>query len=88
LITSDGNIVNQSNHQLISEEILDNSALHLNHYVVQSRQWFMDIKATRGAANWRNQNNLRDETYFKNYDFNDRSDSELADKATTTHANL
>ena len=61
----------------IDEEILENSALHLNHYAIQSLKWFMDIKATRGDACNMSTNNIRDKTYFDSYNFNDIDDLEL-----------
>jgi len=63
----------------INEEILQNSCLHLNHYAVQSLDWFMRVKATRGACD--NQINIRDENYFRNFDHNDMEDLELANKS-------
>jgi hypothetical protein len=61
----------------IDETILENSFLHLNHYVIQSYEWFMRIKATRGDAS--NYKNVRDENYFKGFDIcsNDIEDTEL-----------
>jgi len=61
----------------IDEEILQNSFLHLNHYCIQSYDWFMRIKTTRGDA--MSYNNVRDESYFKKYDSNcsDIDDYEL-----------
>ena len=61
----------------IDETILLNSFLHLNHYAIQSYDWFMRIKATRGDATDINSNNVRNETYFKNFDLNDIDDTEL-----------
>jgi len=49
----------------INEEILQNSCLHLNHYAIQSFEWFMRIKATRGDVLNLVVNNLRDEKYHK-----------------------
>ena len=61
----------------IDENIIENSALHLNHYAIQSLKWFMDVKATRGDACNMSTNNIRDKTYFDSYDFNDIDDLEL-----------
>ena len=61
----------------IDEEILENSALHLNHYAIQSLKWFMDVKATRGDACNMSTNNIRDKIYFDSYNFNDIDDLEL-----------
>jgi len=61
----------------IDETILSNSYLHVNHYAIQSYDWFMRIKATRGDADNIQSNHVRNETYFKNYDVNDVEDTEL-----------
>ena len=52
----------------INEDILSKSFLHLNHYAIQSYEWFMRIKATRGDASTGNSDNCRNELYFRNYD--------------------
>lgn len=77
--------VSQNNHisitrefAEINENIIDNSALHLNHYAIQSFKWFMDVKATRGAADVATSDNVRNKEYFKEYDLNDIDDNELS----------
>jgi hypothetical protein len=83
-ITSDGmkNSVLESQPYFakINESILRKSALHLNHYAIQSLDWFMRVKATRGAANGIEQEHVRTETYFHDYNkfTNTLEDSELA----------
>ena len=62
----------------LSEEIIENSALHLNHYAIQSFNWFMKVKATRGDINSENNENVRNKEYFNEYNFNDIDDSELS----------
>ena len=62
----------------INEDIIENSALHLNHYAIQSLNWFMKVKATRGDINAANNENVRNKDYFKEYNFNDMDDSELS----------
>jgi len=62
----------------INEYIIEHSALHLNHYAIQSFNWFMKVKATRGAADAAGNENVRNIKYFKEYDFNDIDDSELS----------
>lgn len=62
----------------INEYIIEHSALHLNHYAIQSFNWFMKVKATRGAADAVGNENVRNIKYFKEYDFNDMDDSELS----------
>jgi hypothetical protein len=79
LITSDGlpHKRNSSSLVNVSEEILENSYIHCNHYAIQSWEWFRDIKITRGDAHSVTTNYIRDEKYFKGYDFNDIFDNEL-----------
>lgn len=62
----------------INENIIENSALHLNHYAIQSLEWFMKVKATRGDINAAKNENVRDKKYFDEYDFNDIEDLELS----------
>jgi hypothetical protein len=76
-IQKNNHIHKNENFVIISEEILENSALHLNHYAIQSLKWFMDVKATRGDACNMSTNNIRDKTYFDSYNFNDIDDLEL-----------
>lgn len=68
----------------INEKILKRSFLHLNHYPIQSKDWFMKVKATRGAANMEKYENFRDLEYFDRYDLdsNELLDDELAVKHT------
>jgi hypothetical protein len=40
----------------------------LNHYAIQSLDWFKAVKMTRGAADSANYDKIRDLTYFKRYD--------------------
>jgi hypothetical protein len=63
----------------ISEHILEESFLHLNHYAIQSKQWFMNVKSTRGCV--ASGYNVRNEHYFHRYDMtsNDMDDFELRD---------
>lgn len=46
-----------------NETDLAEHVLHLNHYSLQSRDWFMKVKATRGDA--ATSVNVRDATYFE-----------------------
>ena len=46
------------------EDALRQHQLHLNHYQLQSKEWFMKVKATRGSATNPKENALRDENYF------------------------
>ena len=60
------------------ENYIKNAELLMNHYQVQSKDWFTKVKMTRGDAV--HQVNVRDEAYFLQYDFNDVVDDTLAVK--------
>lgn len=60
----------------ITENDLSNSFLHINHYAIQSWEWFKKVKMTRGGLN--QSNNVRTENYFKSYDHKAVTDTELA----------
>ena len=68
----------EQNGKEINLQVLKNSPLHLNHYAIQSWDWFKKIKMTRGAADSISSDNVRDENYFKKYDRNDIIDTELS----------
>ena len=52
--------------------------LHINHYAIQSWNWFRDVKMTRGDVHVSQNENVRDRKYFDKYDRNDIEDNELA----------
>lgn len=86
-ITSDNNLDNIYHNNVyskIDENILANSNLHLNHYAIQSFNWFMKVKATRGDVEWQGNDNIRNEKYFIDYDSssNDIDDFELCNIST------
>ena len=60
---------NQEDHWFafakINDSILENSCLHLNHYQLQSFDWFMRIKATRGDNTSKVCDTVRNEDYFR-----------------------
>jgi hypothetical protein len=62
----------------INENIIQNSALHLNHYAIQSLDWFMRVKATRGDAVYSNNITNRNKRWFDKYNSNDIEDLELS----------
>jgi len=72
IITSDGNIKQHHDNNFIytSEEILNNSCLHLNHYAIQSWEFFSKIKMTRGDATSSSIDHIRNRNYFEVYDNN------------------
>lgn len=65
-------------HYRVSEEILHTSFLHCNHYILQSKNWFYNVKMTRGDAH--HSSNKRDENYYHTYNScsNTVEDFELA----------
>lgn len=75
------NVVNNSEIYLKYEEnnIPD---LIINHYCIQSQDFFLKIKATRGDCdNWFDHQNLkRDLDYFKGYDINNIYDDRLCNQ--------
>ncbi|MFC3180201.1 glycosyltransferase family 2 protein [Cypionkella sinensis] len=48
--------------------ISDNETFHLNHYVVQSMEFFRKVKMTRGNASTATAASVRDMTYFQKFD--------------------
>lgn len=84
-ITSDNtvnNLYSDLNYSKINEKILESSYLHINHYAIQSYDWFMKIKVTRGDASSAGSEHIRNEQYFIGYDkaLNDMDDFELKQK--------
>jgi len=51
--------------------------LACNHYAIQSYEFFMKVKVTRGDAYAPQNDYIRNEKYFKNYDRNEVYDDEL-----------
>lgn len=55
----------------INEDELSKHKLHLNHYPIQSLNWFTKVKMTRGCVKWpQNEVGVRTLKYFKEYDQN------------------
>lgn len=84
-ITSDGRSIQRKKRafQRIDEEIIEKSALNLNHYAIQSLEWFRNIKSKRGSVNNRKSDYVKSQMkYFEEFDFhsNDMEDHELAKK--------
>lgn len=81
IISSNGQINNVDiNFSNIGEDILNNSCLHLNHYVCQSWEYFSNVKMTRGDAICPSVDNIRNERYFIAYNINNILDEELKNK--------
>lgn len=68
--------------QKITEQILKASTLHLNHYAIQSLNWFKEVKMTRGSVQSKKNDKIRDLKYFQDYDrdSNEVYDDSLAKK--------
>ena len=64
----------------LTEDFLDNSYLHINHYAIQSWEYFKNIKMTRGDINDPNHNGTRNKQYFDSYNHKQMEDEELKNK--------
>jgi hypothetical protein len=72
-----------NNHRLVlpstvSEAALAASPLHLNHYAIQSLNWYNNVKVTRGAVDTAASDKVRNAEYFKKYDFKEIEDLDLS----------
>ena len=56
---------------------LDPQNITLNHYMIQSLNYFKNIKMTRGDVTNETKNNIRDMSYFNNHDFKNVLDETL-----------
>jgi hypothetical protein len=54
--------------------------IQLNHYAIQSKQFFTEVKMSRGAADMKE--NVRNMEYFHRYDYKDIKDTKLRDLLT------
>ena len=61
-----------------SEESLIDANLHLNHYAIQSYDWFTKVKMTRGDAHNIKSARIRNDQYFDDYNWKDVRDTDLA----------
>jgi hypothetical protein len=59
--------------------LTDNDNIHLNHYFLQSKEYFDKIKKTRGDAVQKASDNVRNDEYFKRRDYRDVKDYFLRD---------
>ena len=69
---------------IVSETALAASPLHLNHYAIQSLNWYNNIKVTRGDVSNSKAEHDRNAEYFKNRDFKDIEDKELSGLARSS----
>jgi len=63
-----------------NEDFLSNSFLQLNHYPIQSWDFFSKVKMSRGDVNSAIYTNIRDKNYFDSYNHKDFEDNELKNK--------
>ena len=72
----------------VNENILNNSFLNLNHYAIQSLDYFTRVKMTRNDAV--HHKNVRNKEYFNRYDnnCNDKDDNELSEISNTYIRNV
>ena len=69
----------ESTMDLDGEQLLDQLAIHLNHYRVRWRDWYMAVKMTRGIAD--RDISVYDDEYFRRFDVHEIRDDELAKKS-------
>lgn len=61
----------------LSELEIAQSEIRMNHYAVQSKSWFENVKMTRGDVNATKYDKSRNDEYFRSYDFNEVFDDAL-----------
>ena len=86
LPNNDKDIDNIYGNCIISEDLLKNCYLHCNHYQLQSKEWFLNVKCSRGAAD--QEVNVRNLDYFNsvNKNTNKIKDKELKRKVYSLNA--
>lgn len=62
------------------DTIRDDENLQINHYAIQSREFFSSVKMRRGDAASANYEKTRTWDYFQSYDFHDYEDTSLRNK--------
>jgi len=62
-----------------NEQTLESSHLHLNHYRIQSWNFYKTVKMSRGDV-FKKSHTIRDKSFFKKNDTNDKLDTELKHK--------
>jgi hypothetical protein len=55
----------------------ENILVQLNHYPIQSLEFFKKVKMTRGDSNYIDLKNFRDMNYFREYDYREVQDETL-----------
>ena len=73
-------------HACSSRTVSENARFHLNHYPIQSLEFFQIVKITRGDASTSLSDNVRDMDYFYRYDaLCDGKDNLLANLVASGH---
>ena len=67
-------------HFFTGDTIRDDENLQINHYPIQSREFFGSVKMRRGDVASSNYVKLRTWDYFQSYDFHDYEDTTLRDR--------
>jgi hypothetical protein len=65
---------------IMIEPLLKTHFLHLNHYRIQSWEFFKKVKMTRGDCLFNTSKYIRTRKYFQIHDYKDMKDTELKDK--------
>jgi hypothetical protein len=65
---------------MMIEPLLKTHFLHLNHYRIQSWEFFKKVKMTRGDVSINTSKYILNQKYFQIHDYNDMKDTELRDK--------
>ena len=66
-------------HLIRGKSVKRPSIFQLNHYAIQSKEFFRKVKMSRGDAATHKFQNIRDWDYFNKYDFKDEKDTTLKD---------
>ena len=67
---------------VVGNSIACPKGIQLNHYAIQSKEYYEKVKMSRGDVKSAVYQNVRDWKYFEKYDFNDEKDTQLRDLLT------
>jgi hypothetical protein len=76
----DGHLSSQHIPDLKGERISCPEGLQINHYPIMSEEYYKKVKMPRGDVYTKNHNSARNDDYFKRYDNNKVSDTNLAEQ--------
>ena len=89
LVTPGTNVVIQEKYHPRIKVLGDGSTIRLNHYPIQSLEFFQKVKMTRGSANVAAHDKIRDMAYFRRYDegtiFKDDTLKQLVENTPETY---